>query len=192
LQKMRQRELAGKKEEEERDYWFNRLWPMTKPKQTRQEKRLAKEENGSSGDWSGEEEVEVTSAKADSNLGSGSGNLESGNWNPVRKDDQREEEPSWIHINMVFMILAVFHAPMEDVVELVLGAERAVFEKPENSGSHMKPLLIQGHLDGTPIEHMLVDGGASVNILPLSLLKKLGHIEGDLKHTNLSLSGFCR
>jgi hypothetical protein len=42
-----------------------------------------------------------------------------------------------------------------------------------------------------PIGHMLVDGGASVNILPLSLFKKLGHIEGDLKRTNLSLSGFA-
>jgi hypothetical protein len=36
-----------------------------------------------------------------------------------------------------------------------------------------------------------VDGGASINILLLSLFKKLGHIEGDLKHTNLSLSGFA-
>jgi hypothetical protein len=36
---------------------------------------------------------------------------------------------------------------------------------------------------------MLIDGGASVNILPLSLFKKLGHVEGDLKRTNLSLSG---
>jgi hypothetical protein len=46
-------------------------------------------------------------------------------------------------------------------------------------------------LDGTPIGHMLIDGGASVNILPLSLFKKLGHIKGDLKHTNLSLGGFA-
>jgi hypothetical protein len=38
LQKMRQIELVKKKEEEERDYWFNRLRPMTKPKQTWQEK----------------------------------------------------------------------------------------------------------------------------------------------------------
>jgi hypothetical protein len=54
----------------------------------------------------------------------------------------------------------------------------------------MKPLFIRGHLDGTPIGHMLIDGGASVHILPLSLFKKLGHVEGDLKRTNLSLSGF--
>jgi hypothetical protein len=38
---------------------------------------------------------------------------------------------------------------------------------------------------------MLIDGGASINILPLSLFKKLGHVEGDLKHTNLSLSSFA-
>jgi hypothetical protein len=36
-----------------------------------------------------------------------------------------------------------------------------------------------------------VDGDASVNILPLSLFKKLGHVEGDLKRINLSLSGFA-
>jgi hypothetical protein len=84
LQKMRQRELAEKKEEEEWDYWFNHLWPMTKPKQTWQEKWLAKEQNGSSD----EEEVEVTLAKGGSNLGSGSGNPESGNCNPGRKEDQ--------------------------------------------------------------------------------------------------------
>jgi hypothetical protein len=38
---------------------------------------------------------------------------------------------------------------------------------------------------------MLTDGGASINILSLSLFKKLGHIEGELKCTNLSLSGFA-
>jgi hypothetical protein len=30
-----------------------------------------------------------------------------------------------------------------------------------------------------------------INILSLSLFKKLGHVEGDLKRTNLSLSGFA-
>jgi hypothetical protein len=66
-----------------------------------------------------------------------------------------------------------------------------MFEKPENSGAHMKPLFIWEHLDRMSIGHMLIDGGASINILPLSLFKKLGHIEGDLKHINLSLSGFA-
>jgi hypothetical protein len=65
-----------------------------------------------------------------------------------------------------------------------VGVERAMFEKPQNPGAHMKPLFIQGHLDGMPVEHMLMDGGASVNILLLSLFKKLGDIEDDLKCTN--------
>jgi hypothetical protein len=93
--------------------------------------------------------------------------------------------------NMVFTIPTEFRVPTEDVAELALGAERAMFEKPENPGAHMKPLFIRGHLDGTPIGHMLVDGSTSVNILPLSLFKKLGYDEGDLKCTNLSLSGFA-
>jgi hypothetical protein len=42
-----------------------------------------------------------------------------------------------------------------------------------------------------PVGQMLVDGGASIHILPLSLVKKLGHNEGDLKRTNFSLSGFA-
>jgi hypothetical protein len=94
-------------------------------------------------------------------------------------------------VNMVFMIPTEFHVPTEDVTELALGAKCAMFEKPKNSGAHMKPLFIQGHLDGMAIGHMLVDGGASINILPLSLLKKLSHVKGDLKRTNLSLSGFA-
>jgi hypothetical protein len=55
----------------------------------------------------------------------------------------------------------------------------------------MKPLFIRGHLDGMSVEHMLIDGGTSINILSLSLFKKLDHIEGELKCTNLSLSGFA-
>jgi hypothetical protein len=209
---MRQRELAEKKKEEERDYWFSRLLPMTKPKQTWQEKQLAKEENGSSGNNNSEEEVEVTSAQGDPNSRSSSGNPESGscnpeigichpesgnhnpnsgNSNPGKEDDWQGEEPVLMDVNMVFMIPAEFQAPSDDIAELALGAEPTVFDKPENLGVHMKPLFIRGHLDGTSVGDMLVDGGASVNNLPLSLFKKLGHVEGDLKRTNLSPSGFA-
>jgi hypothetical protein len=45
-------------------------------------------------------------------------------------------------VNMVFTISVEFHAPIEDVSELALGDECAMFEKPENSGTHMKPLFI--------------------------------------------------
>jgi hypothetical protein len=205
---MRQRELVEKKEEEERDYWFNRLRPMTKPKQTCWEKRLDKEENGTSG----EEASKVIPARREDNLGSGDGNPESGNNNPESGNCYPEsgncnpdsgnsnpgEEDGWqgkesvpIDVNMVFTIPTKFQAPSEDVTELVLGADRVVFDTPENPAVHMKPLFIRGHLDRTPIRYMLMDGGLSINILPLSPFKKTGHVEGDLKHTNLSLSGFA-
>jgi hypothetical protein len=185
---------------------------MTKPKQTWREKWLAKVEGCGSGDNSGEELSNVTPARGEDKLESGDGNLESGhcnpesgnchpesgnrnpdsdNSNPGKENDRQGEEPIPMDINMAFTIPAEFRAPTEDVAELALGVERAEFEKRENLGAHMKPLFIRGHLDGMPIGDMLVDGGASINILLLSLFKKLGHIEGDLKHTNLSLSGFA-
>jgi hypothetical protein len=65
-----------------------------------------------------------------------------GNCNPGRKEDRREEEPTRMDVNMVFTILVEFRAPTKDVIELVLGAERAMFEKLKNPGAHMKPLFI--------------------------------------------------
>jgi hypothetical protein len=121
----------------------------------------------------------------------GNRNPNSGNRNPGKGIDRQGEELVPMDVNMVFTIPAEFRAATKHVVELALGAERAVFEKPENLGAHMKPLFIRGHLDRTPIRHMLIDGGASINILPLPLFKKLSHVEGDLKCTNLSLSGFA-
>jgi hypothetical protein len=79
---MHQRELAEKKEEEEWDYWFNCLLPMTKPKQTWWEKWLAKEEGCSSSDSSGEEASKVTPTRGEDNPESGDRNSESGNCNP--------------------------------------------------------------------------------------------------------------
>jgi hypothetical protein len=178
---MHQGELAKRKEEEEWDYWFNRLWPMTKPKQTWWEKCLAKQEGGS-----GEEASKVILAKGEENPGSGVKNPESGNGdtdsgnchselcnrNPDsgnsslgKENDRQGEEPVSMDVNMVFMIPVEFCTPMEDIMKLALGVEHAVFEKPEYSGVHMKPLFIQGHLDGMSIRHMLIDGGESVNIL---------------------------
>jgi hypothetical protein len=157
---MHQRELAKKKKEEERDYWFNYLRPMTKPKQTWQEKRLAKEEGCSSD----EEASKVTLARGEDKPESGDGNLESGNSNPEmgnghpesgnrnpdsdnsnpgKENDQQGEEPVLVDLNMVFMISVEFHAPTEHITKLALGAEHAVFKKPENPGAHMKPLFIQ-------------------------------------------------
>jgi hypothetical protein len=153
---MRQIELAEKKEEEEQDYWVSHLRTMIKPKQTWWEKRLAKEEGGSNGDSSGEEANKVAPARWEDNPGSGncnpeSGNchpesanhnLDSGNSNPGKENERQGEESVPMDVNMVFTIPVEFRPPMEDVTELALGVEHAVFEKPENPDVHMKPLFI--------------------------------------------------
>jgi hypothetical protein len=134
---MRQRELAEKREEEQRGPWFNQIRPMTKVKQTWHEKRLAREENGNSRGSRSEEEVGVTSDKGESTSDEGNSNLDKG-------EDQHEDCPTQMEINMVFTITAEFRAPTEDVAELTLGAEHVVFKKPDNPGLHKKPLLIWG------------------------------------------------
>jgi hypothetical protein len=65
-----------------------------------------------------------------------------------------------------------------------------VFDKPEEARRHMKPLFIKGHINGRPVGCMMVDRGASINIMPTLMLEKLGHRKEELKQTNLSLSGF--
>jgi hypothetical protein len=141
---------------------------MTQPKQTRREKRLAKEEGGSSA----KEASKVTPARGEENPGSGDENPELGNYNPEsgdchlesgnrnpdsgnsnpgKENDRQGEELDPMDIKIIFTILAEFCAPIEDIAELALGTEHVVFEKPENPCAHMKPLFIQGHLDGMMI-----------------------------------------
>jgi hypothetical protein len=87
---MCQRELAEKKEEEERDYWFNHLRPMTKPKQMWHKKWLAKEEGCSSG----EEASKVTPNRGEDNPESSDWN-----WSWVTTTRNRETAPqSWVTI----------------------------------------------------------------------------------------------
>lgn len=93
-------------------------------------------------------------------------------------------------INMVFELPTEFRAPEVEVAELVLGAKKAMFEKPEKLGQHVKPLYIWGHLEGRPMDRMFVDGGTGVNIMPLSVFEKLGYQEGELMKTNTRLCGF--
>jgi hypothetical protein len=58
------------------------------------------------------------------------------------KEERLGEEPTRMDVSMVFMILVEFCEPTKNVMELAMGAERAMFEKPENPDAHMKPLFI--------------------------------------------------
>jgi hypothetical protein len=64
-----------------------------------------------------------------------------------------------------------------------------VFEKPEESSQHLKPLYIRGHIYGKPISRMLIDGGATINLMLCSIFKKLGWKDDELVKTNLTLNG---
>ena len=46
---------------------------------------------------------------------------------------------------------------------------------------------MKGFVDGKPMNKMLVDGGASVNLMPYTIFHKLGKEPGDLIKTDMML-----
>ena len=55
---------------------------------------------------------------------------------------------------------------------------------------HLKPLFIQAKINGVSVNKVLVDGGATVNLLPQSLLGKIGLVDTDLKPHNVVLTNY--
>jgi hypothetical protein len=49
-------------------------------------------------------------------------------------------------------------------------------------------LYIWGHINGEPISRMLIDGGATINLMPYSIFKKLGREDDELVKTMLTLT----
>ena len=56
--------------------------------------------------------------------------------------------------------------------------------------THLKPLFLKSHINGSPVARMLVDGGAVVNLMPYSVFKKLGLSDEQLIKTNMVLNRF--
>ncbi len=102
-------------------------------------------------------------------------------------------------VNMVFTLPAEFLIDQADVDEieeesakLVLSPERAMFEKPEGTKNrHLKPLYINGYVNGKPMSKMMIDGGAAINLMPYATFRKLGRNAEDLIRTNMVLKDFC-
>jgi hypothetical protein len=77
------------------------------------------------------------------------------------------------------------------VAGLDFGPRPVIFEKPrEKNYKHLKALYLKGYINGHPANKMLVDTGAAVNIMPYSVLRRLGHSTEDLIKTNITLSDF--
>jgi hypothetical protein len=92
-------------------------------------------------------------------------------------------------INMVFTLLTELRGAEEKVAQMCLGPKEAMFEKHEESSQHLKPLYVHGHIDGKPISKMLINGGATVNLMSYSVFKKLEREDDELVKTNLMLNG---
>ncbi|GKV53168.1 hypothetical protein SLEP1_g59706 [Rubroshorea leprosula] len=70
-------------------------------------------------------------------------------------------------------------------------SEQIIFNKSdENVARHIKPLYISAHMDGVPVNRVLVDNGAAVNVIPSSMLRNLGKNSEDLVYTDVTISDF--
>jgi hypothetical protein len=103
---------------------------------------------------------------------------------------------------MTFLLLAEFMAPadqevfsdfdeseFEELVARLALSQQAIFDKPAKH-RHLKALYLQGFVDGKPMTKMLVDGGASVNLMSYTTFCRLGKRPEDLIETDMTLRDF--
>jgi hypothetical protein len=95
---------------------------------------------------------------------------------------------------MVFVLPPKFYAPDHKelpVAQLDFGPRLIIFEKPqEKNYKHLKAPYLKGYINGHSVNKMLVDIGAAINIMPYSVLCRLGRSAEDLIKTNIALSDF--
>ena len=103
---------------------------------------------------------------------------------------------------MIFLLPSEFKAPADQEVysdfdeseyeemaaQLTL-IQQAIFDKPVKH-RHLKALYVKGFVDGKPMSKILVDGGASVNLMPYTTFCKLGKGPEDLIETDMMLKDF--
>ena len=105
------------------------------------------------------------------------------------------------NIQMAFLLPSEFRAPTDqevysdfneleyEIVAKLTVIQQAIFDKPVKH-RHLKALYMKGFVDGKPMNKMLVDGGASVNLMPYTTFRKLGKGPGDLMETDMMLKDF--
>ena len=71
----------------------------------------------------------------------------------------------------------------EEIVAKLTVVQQAIFDKPVKH-RHLKALYMKGFVDGKPMNKM-VDGGASINLMPYTTFCKLSKGPGDLMETDL-------
>ena len=77
----------------------------------------------------------------------------------------------------------------EEIIAKLTVIQQVIFDKPVKH-RHLKALYVKGFVDRKPMNKMLVDGGASVNLMPYTTFCKLGKGPGDLMETDMMLKDF--
>ena len=72
---------------------------------------------------------------------------------------------------------------------MLIVTQQAIFDEPVKH-RHLKALYVNGFVDGKPMSKMLVDGGASIDLMPYTTFCKLGKGSGDLIETDMMLKNF--
>ena len=103
---------------------------------------------------------------------------------------------------MAFLLPSEFRAPVdqevysdfdeleyEEIVTKLMVIQQAIFDKPVKH-RHLKALYMKGFVDGKSMNKILVDGVASVNLMPYTTFQKLGKGPGDLIETDMMLKDF--
>ena len=111
------------------------------------------------------------------------------------------KQPS-ANIQMAFLLPSEFRAPVnqevysdfdeseyEEMVAKLTVMQQAIFDRPVKH-RHLKGLYMKGFVDGKPMNKMLVDGGAFVNLMPYTTFLKLSKGLGDLIETDMMLKDF--
>jgi hypothetical protein len=95
---------------------------------------------------------------------------------------------------MAFVLPPEFYAPYRKellVAQLDFRPRPVIFEEPrEKNYKHLKALYLKGYINGHPVNKILVDTSAAVNIMPYLVLRRLGRSAEDLIKTNVALSDF--
>ncbi|XP_050918666.1 uncharacterized protein LOC127136113 [Lathyrus oleraceus] len=73
----------------------------------------------------------------------------------------------------------------------IVEEQKATFERPSPGMMyHLKPLFIRAKVDGITVNKVFVDGGATINLMPHTLFKKMGKGDEDLRQHNMVLSNY--
>jgi hypothetical protein len=112
----------------------------------------------------------------------------------LRSKPTKDDGTASAGTNMVFVLPPEFYALDRkelSMARLDFGPQPVIFKKPrEKNYKHLKALYLKGYINGHPVNKMLVDTGAAINIMSYSVLRQLGCSVEDLIKTSVTLSDF--